>query len=200
VGSRKLNHFLSLSSEALVREISRLGHSLSRNETWASRYVKITLFDLSENPSRLNQSHGLLDAIVVHDTLPSRSIARSHFILCLADAEPSSNATFERTKAISFSAEPIPFARSTRREHRHVGAFFNSAQDEYDTLLPFICGGLNCGQREFHMLPSQHRANHLQRLRDVDVDVERTQESRQLEVALPERPICAGGSSTRTPC
>src|ERR1700693_3512457 len=75
VGSRKLNHFLSLSSEALVREISRLGHSLSRNETWASRYVKITLFDLSENPSRLNQSHGLLDAIVVHDTLPSRSIA-----------------------------------------------------------------------------------------------------------------------------
>lgn len=101
---------------------------------------------------------------------------------------------------MSFSAEPIPFARSILREHRHVCAFFNSAQDEYDTLLPFTCDGLNCGQRAFHVLPSQHRANHLQRLRDVGVDVERAQESRQLEVALPEETYLRGGASTRTPC
>jgi hypothetical protein len=94
---------------------------------------------------------------------------------------------------MSFSAEPIPFARLTLREHRHVCAFFNSAQDEYDTLLPFICDGLNCGRRAFHVLPSQHRANHLQRLRDVGVEVERAQESRQLEVALPEETYLRGG-------
>ena len=37
------------------------------------------------------------------------------------------------------SAAPIPFAGSMLREHRHVCAFFCSANDEYNTLLPFIC-------------------------------------------------------------
>jgi hypothetical protein len=26
--------------------------------------------------------------------------------------------------------------------------------EEYDTLLPFICDGLNCGERAFHVLPA----------------------------------------------
>ena len=43
------------------------------------------------------------------------------------------------------------------REHRHVCAFFSSAAEEYDALLPFICDGINCGQRAFHVLPAQHR-------------------------------------------
>ncbi|QOG23441.1 GAF domain-containing protein [Bradyrhizobium sp. SEMIA] len=41
------------------------------------------------------------------------------------------------------SAAPIPFAGSMLREHRHVCAFFCSADDEYNTLLPFVCDGLN---------------------------------------------------------
>jgi hypothetical protein len=94
---------------------------------------------------------------------------------------------------MSSSAVPIPFARSMLREHRHVCAFFNSAQDEYDTLLPFICDGLHCGQRAFHVLPLQHRDNHLQRLRDAGVDVEGARKSRQLEVALPEETYLRGG-------
>jgi MEDS: MEthanogen/methylotroph, DcmR Sensory domain len=87
---------------------------------------------------------------------------------------------------MSSSAAPIPFARSMLREHRHVCAFFNSPREEYDTLLPFICDGINCGQRAFHVLPSQHRDDHLGRLRDAGIDVEGAQRTRQLEVALPE--------------
>jgi MEDS: MEthanogen/methylotroph, DcmR Sensory domain len=59
-------------------------------------------------------------------------------------------------------------------------------KEEYDTLLPFICDGLNCGQRAFHVLPSQYRADHLARLHAAGIDVERMQKNRQLEVALPE--------------
>ena len=84
------------------------------------------------------------------------------------------------------TTEPIPFGRSMLREHRHVCEFFSSAMEEYDALLPFICDGINCGQRAFHVLPAQHRENHLKHLRNAGIDVEKTMKSRQLEVALPE--------------
>jgi hypothetical protein len=84
------------------------------------------------------------------------------------------------------SADPIPFARSMLREHRHVCAFFSSPAAEYDTLLPFVCDGINCGQRAFHVLPAQHREDHLERLRNAGINVEKAVESRQLEIALPE--------------
>ena len=84
------------------------------------------------------------------------------------------------------SAEPIPFGRSMLREYRHVCAFFSSSTDEYNTLLPFICDGINCGQRAFHVLPAQHKADHLERLRNAGIDVDNTMKSRQLEIALPQ--------------
>ena len=84
------------------------------------------------------------------------------------------------------TAAPIPFARSMLRDHRHVCAFFSSPEAEYDTLLPFICDGINCGQRGFHVLPSRHKQDHIQRLRNAGIDVERAQATRQLELALPE--------------
>jgi hypothetical protein len=88
---------------------------------------------------------------------------------------------------------PIPFARSVLRNHRHVCAFFSSAKEEYDTLLPFICDGLNCGQRAYHVLPSKYREEHLQQLRDAGIDVEAAQRSRQLELAFPEHTYLRSG-------
>jgi hypothetical protein len=84
------------------------------------------------------------------------------------------------------TAKPIPLGRSMLREHRHVCAFFSSAAEEYDALLPFICDGINCGERAYHVLPAQYRENHLMRLRNAGIDVEQTMKSRQLEVARPE--------------
>ena len=84
------------------------------------------------------------------------------------------------------TTQPIPFGGSMLREHRHVCAFFSSATEEYDTLLPFVCDGFNCGHRAFHVLPDQHKDDHLERLRNAGIDVEKATESRQLEVALPE--------------
>ena len=82
--------------------------------------------------------------------------------------------------------EPIYFGRAMLREHRHVCAFFSSPKEEYDTLLPFICDGINCGQRAFHVLPTAHKEDHLQRLRAAGIDVDKTLQSRQLEVAMPQ--------------
>lgn len=84
------------------------------------------------------------------------------------------------------SARPIPFAGTMLRQDRHVCAFFNSAAEEYRTLLPFICEGLTCGERAYHVLPDHHKEDHLQRLRDAGIDVAQVLKSRQLEIALPE--------------
>jgi len=43
------------------------------------------------------------------------------------------------------TAAPIPFAGSMLGGYRHVCAFFSSAQEEYDTLLPFVRDGLERG-------------------------------------------------------
>ncbi|WP_439363451.1 MEDS domain-containing protein [Bradyrhizobium sp. DASA03005] len=85
-----------------------------------------------------------------------------------------------------FSAAPIPFAGSMLREHRHVCAFFCSADDEYNALMPFICDGLDCGQRAFHVLPERHIDDHVTRLRSAGIDVEAAQRLGQLELALPQ--------------
>lgn len=84
------------------------------------------------------------------------------------------------------TARPIPFGRSMLREHRHVCGFFSSAAEECGTLLPFICDGINCGERAYHVLPAQHRVDHLELLRSAGIDVEKALKSRQLEVARPE--------------
>ncbi|KQS95435.1 MULTISPECIES: hypothetical protein [unclassified Rhizobium] len=70
------------------------------------------------------------------------------------------------------TTQPIPFAGTMLREDRHVCAFFNSAAEEYDTLLPLIvCDGINCGQRAYHVRPDHHKEDQFQRLRDVGIDV-----------------------------
>lgn len=86
---------------------------------------------------------------------------------------------------MSSTTQPIPFGGTLLREDRHVCAFFNSAVEEYDTLLPFVCDGLNCGQRAYHVLPDHHKDDHFQRLRTVGIDVDQMLKSRQLEVAVP---------------
>jgi hypothetical protein len=84
------------------------------------------------------------------------------------------------------TAQPIPFGGTMLREHRHVCAFFNSAAEEYATLMPFVCDGINCGHRAYHVLPDHHKHDHFQRLRNAGINVEKVMKSRQLEIAVPE--------------
>jgi hypothetical protein len=86
------------------------------------------------------------------------------------------------------------------RENRHVCAFFNSAVEEYGALLPFICDGINCGQRAFHVLPSQHREDHLNWLRDAGVDVEKTMKAVSSKSRCRKTPISRLDASARMPC
>ena len=77
---------------------------------------------------------------------------------------------------------PISFAGSQLSEVRHICAFFNSDEEEYRVLLPFIKEGFERGDKAVHVVnPDQHR-DHLQRLTAVGIDPASAQQKGQLEV------------------
>jgi len=77
---------------------------------------------------------------------------------------------------------PIPFAGSQLDQTRHVCAFFNSDEEEYRVLLPFIRDGFQCGHKAIHVVNPNQRADHLQRLAAVGIDAAAAQQSGQLEL------------------
>src|ERR1700686_1202273 len=77
---------------------------------------------------------------------------------------------------------PISLAGSQLGDVRHVCSFFNSDDEEYRTLLPFIKDGFECGDKAVHVLnPGQHH-NHLQRLTAAGIDAAAAQHSGQFEL------------------
>jgi hypothetical protein len=91
------------------------------------------------------------------------------------------------------TAAPIPFAGSMLGKYRHVCAFFSSPKEEYATLLPFVRDGLERGERVYHILPSQRRAEHLEQLRNAGIDVAEVQQRGQLNVVTTEETYLRDG-------
>src|SRR5258708_13585101 len=73
-----------------------------------------------------------------------------------------------RGGAPSESDQPIRFAGSVLGTHRHVCAFFNSADEEYRVMLPFIKDGFERGERAFHIVDPALRAEHLRRFESAN--------------------------------
>ena len=79
---------------------------------------------------------------------------------------------------------PIPFAGSELGPARHVCAFFNSDDEEYRVLLPFIRDGFERGDKAVHVVNPDQRHDHLQRLAAVGIDLAAAEESGQLELRI----------------
>ena len=83
---------------------------------------------------------------------------------------------------ITTVAPRIPFAGSELGEARHVCAFFNSDDEKYRVLLPFIKDGFDCGDKAIHVVSPDQRDDHLQRLAAVGIDPMATERSGQFEL------------------
>jgi DcmR-like sensory protein len=83
---------------------------------------------------------------------------------------------------IKRSASAIPFAGSRLDESRHVCAFFNSDEEEYGVLLPFIKEGFECDDKAIHVVNPGQRQEHLRRLTEAGIDHGSAEERGQLEV------------------
>ena len=78
--------------------------------------------------------------------------------------------------------EPIRFAGSQLGENRHVCAFFNSGDEAYRVLLPFISDGFASGDKAVHVINPGQCCHHLRQLVAVGIDPAAAKESGQLEV------------------
>jgi hypothetical protein len=78
----------------------------------------------------------------------------------------------------------IPFAGSELGELRHVCAFFNSDDEEYNVLLPFIKDGFACGDKAVHIINPGQRANHLHQLTMAGINPDEAEQRGQLELRI----------------
>ena len=77
---------------------------------------------------------------------------------------------------------PIRFAGSHLGDARHVCAFFDSREEGYRVLLPFIDDGFRCGDKAVHVVNPGERTDHMARLAELGIDVDAAEASGQLEV------------------
>ena len=77
---------------------------------------------------------------------------------------------------------PISLAGSQLGDVRHVCAFFNSDDEEYRVLLPFIKDGFECGDKAVHVVGPEQHHNHLQRLAAAGIDAAAARHSGQFEL------------------
>jgi hypothetical protein len=82
------------------------------------------------------------------------------------------------------AAPPFPFAGSQLNEARHVCAFFNSDDEQYRALLPFIKDGFDCGDKAVHVVNPDKHQDHLQRLAAVGIDPAAAEQRGQFELRI----------------
>lgn len=83
---------------------------------------------------------------------------------------------------MAVAEQPIRFANETLGHERHICAFFNSPDEEYRVLLPFIRDGIERGEKAFHIVDPQLVDDHVRRLQKAGIDAERAQSRGQLMV------------------
>ena len=76
----------------------------------------------------------------------------------------------------------VQLAGSTLSPPAHCCAFFSSAEEEFQVLLPFIRQGFEQGDKSFHIIDERRRGEYLDRLADTGTDVSGAEKSGQLEV------------------
>jgi len=76
----------------------------------------------------------------------------------------------------------VQFAGGTLGRHRHICAFFNNIDEQHRVLRSFIKDGLDRGEKAFHIVDPELREEHLKRLAEADINVERAMGTGQLEV------------------
>jgi hypothetical protein len=80
------------------------------------------------------------------------------------------------------SVHPPQFSGNLLNKYLHVCAFFNSFNEQYRVLGPFLRDGFERGDKAYHLVDPKGRDEHLRRLAEAGVDVQEALATRQLEV------------------
>jgi hypothetical protein len=93
----------------------------------------------------------------------------------------------------SVQQRPVHLAGSVLDRARHVCAFFHTRDEEYRVLMPFIAEGFENGDRAFHIVDPNHRAEHMDRLRQGGIETAAAEARGQLTVIRWEDAYLRGG-------
>jgi MEDS: MEthanogen/methylotroph, DcmR Sensory domain len=93
--------------------------------------------------------------------------------------DPADNKVNLRGKFPEERNRPIRLGGSVLGPPRHICAFFNSHDDEYRVLLPFIKDGFECGEKAVHTVEPKRVDEHIERLATAGVDLAAARRSRQ---------------------
>jgi len=92
---------------------------------------------------------------------------------------------------------PLSVPSSTRPEllgaTGHLCGFFQSPDEEYRVLLPFITDGFDKGERACHIVEPARRAEHVRRLTEAGIDVADAEASGQLMLLDWSQTYLSGG-------
>ena len=83
---------------------------------------------------------------------------------------------------MSETSNRVRLAGATLGRSRHVCAFFNTKDEEYRVLLPFIKEGFDQGDKAFHIVKDGHRPEHRRRLQQAGIAVDQAEHDGQLEI------------------
>src|SRR5262245_54580820 len=87
----------------------------------------------------------------------------------------------------------VRLAGSVLVERPHICAFFHSREEEYRVLLPFIKEGFDCGDRAVHLVGSDRRDEHIEKLASAGIDAAAMRQTHQLELRDWNDAYFAGG-------
>lgn len=82
------------------------------------------------------------------------------------------DAAISRCKSLTDIGHPIHLAGSTLDHRAHVCAFFNTRDEEYQVLLPFLEEGLELGQKNVQTIDPRLRADHCRRLASAGIELD----------------------------
>jgi len=80
------------------------------------------------------------------------------------------------------TSAPIRFAGSQLDQVRHVCAFFNSDEEEYRVLLPFIKDGFERGEKAVHVINPEQCPDHRRHLTAAGIDLAAAERTGQFEL------------------
>jgi hypothetical protein len=88
----------------------------------------------------------------------------------------------KRSAEMSAPKQEVHLAGIPLEGKRHVCAFFHTRDEEYQVLLSYIAEGFEHGDKAFHIVDPDLRAEHLRRLEHAGIPVAAAERRGQLEV------------------
>ena len=95
---------------------------------------------------------------------------------------------------MNLKQQPITLCGETLTGPLHICAFFNSKEEQYEILLPWLKEGINNNEEVLTILANDSHNDHCSRLSEAGIPVEEAQSKGQLKVVATEDTYLQGGN------